>query len=361
MTAGAAPPTQGTYGLPRPILILVGSAAAVIVAMGVKMFGDIVATVMLAVVLTMAVMPIVKHGRNHGWPTWLSTILALVAAYAIVLVLAIGVATSVVKLAATIPQYIPDANALKDELVDKLHSLGLNTDPTNTAASQLNLSKVLSFVTSLLTSLLGILSSLFFLVTVMFFTVAEVTGLHARAVVLRQTRPRLLTALIGYVKVIQQYLLVTTLFGAIVAFFDTIALYVLSVPLALQWGFLSFVTNFIPNIGFVIGVIPPALMALLANGWQSMVIVIVVYCVLNVVIQTFIQPRIVGDTVGLGTTVTFLSVFVWTVLIGPMGALLAVPMTLLARTLLVDADPNAGWVMALLGQPPQQQRPAKPT
>jgi hypothetical protein len=75
--------------------------------------------------------------------------------------------------------------------------------------------------------------------------------------------------------------------------------------------------------------------------------------VLNLVIQTFIQPRYVGDAVGLGTTVTFLSLAVWTFLLGPLGALLAVPMTLLARAILVDADPAAGWVVLILGSTPK--------
>jgi AI-2 transport protein TqsA len=74
----------------------------------------------------------------------------------------------------------------------------------------------------------------------------------------------------------------------------------------------------------------------------------VVYSLLNVVIQTFIQPRYVGETVGLSTEMTFLSLAVWTFLLGALGALLAVPMTLLVRALLVDPDPRARWVAPLI-------------
>ena len=87
----------------------------------------------------------------------------------------------------------------------------------------------------------------------------------------------------------------TALFGAIVGALDSAALWLIGVPLPLVWGFFSFITNFIPNIGFVIGIIPPALLALLDSGWEEMVLVIVVYSVLNVTIQTFIQPRFVGN------------------------------------------------------------------
>ena len=123
-------------------------------------------------------------------------------------------------------------------------------------------------------------------------------------------------------------------------------------PLPLLWGLFSFLTNFIPNIGFIIGLIPPALLALLDCGVQKMIAVILVYCILNVTIQTFIQPRFVGDAVGLSPAVTFLSVAVWTVVLGPIGALLAVPMSLLARALLIDADPRAEWARVFVSEPP---------
>jgi predicted PurR-regulated permease PerM len=76
--------------------------------------------------------------------------------------------------------------------------------------------------------------------------------------------------------------------------------------------------------------------------------VIVVYSVLNVTIQTFIQPRFVGNSVGLSAEMTYMSLVVWAFLLGPLGALLAVPMTLLVRACFIDADPRAAWVAPLI-------------
>ena len=140
----------------------------------------------------------------------------------------------------------------------------------------------------------------------------------------------------------------TALFGAIVGVLDSAALWLIGVPLPLVWGFFSFLTNFIPNIGFVIGIIPPALLALLDSGWEEMVLVIVVYSVLNVTIQTFIQPRFVGNSVGLSAEMTYMSLVVWAFLLGALGALLAVPMTLLLRAFFIDADPRAAWAAPLI-------------
>ena len=152
----------------------------------------------------------------------------------------------------------------------------------------------------------------------------------------------------------------TTVFGFIVAVLDTIALAILGIPLAITWGLLSFITNYIPNIGFILGVIPPALLGLLTGGPKLMVIVIVVYCVLNVVIQSVIQPRFIGDAVGLSVTVTFVVLFFWAWLLGPLGAILAIPLTLLAKALLVDIDPQAKWADALLRASAKEPDPAEP-
>ena len=88
---------------------------------------------------------------------------------------------------------------------------------------------------------------------------------------------------------------------------DTGALWLMAVPLPVLWGLLSFITNYIPNIGFIIVVIPPALLALLDGGPSKMILVIVVYSAINVIIQSVIQPKFVGDAVGLSTTLTFVS------------------------------------------------------
>jgi AI-2 transport protein TqsA len=117
----------------------------------------------------------------------------------------------------------------------------------------------------------------------------------------------------------------------------------------LLWGLLSFITNYVPNIGFVLGVAPPALLGLLEGGVGRMVWVIVAYSVINVVIQSIIQPKFVGDAVGLSVTLTFLSLVFWSFVLGPLGALLAIPLSLLVKALLVDADPAAQWLRPLLG------------
>src|SRR5690606_9677554 len=151
----------------------------------------------------------------------------------------------------------------------------------------------------------------------------------------------------------------TTLFRS--AALDVGALVLLDVPLPLLWGVLALITIYIPNIGFIIGLVPPALLGLLDGGVRTMVLVIIAYSAINVVTQSFILPKFLGDAVGLSTTVTLLSLIVWTFVLGPLGAILAIPLSLLTRALLIDSDPSATWAAALISleEPEDARGPEK--
>jgi hypothetical protein len=84
--------------------------------------------------------------------------------------------------------------------------------------------------------------------------------------------------------------------------------------------------------------------------------VIIVYGVINGGVQSIIQPKAVGSAVSLNQTITFFSVLFWAVVIGPIGAILAIPLTLLARTFLVDSDPDAAWVRPAFGPTTETRR-----
>jgi AI-2 transport protein TqsA len=338
----------GPVTVPRTVTVMLGVIGAVVLATGIRGAAGIVAPTMLALVLTIAVLPVGAGARRHGWPSWLATLTALVASYAILLVLVIGTVLCLIKLVDLLPQYADEARGLTNRGQDALSTLGVGTDTTKEALAKIDLGKVADFLAGLLSGILGALGGLFFLVTLMFFFVVAVPGFRPRNAWLRRSKPHLADSLGTFVNGTQRYLVMTALFGAIVGALDAGALWLIGVPLPLVWGFFSFITNFIPNIGFVIGIIPPALLALLDSGWQEMVLVLVVYSVLNVTIQTFIQPRIVGNSVGLSAELTFMSLVVWTFLLGPLGALLAVPMTLLVRAFFIDSDPRAAWVAPLI-------------
>lgn len=336
------------WSLPRGVIVLLGTAAAVVVVAGLRGFADVVGPVFLALMLTVGVQPLLSLLERRGAPRWLAVLAGLVAVYTILLVLTGTIVVSVARLATLLPTYADDADALLEEVESWLTALGVGDDQLQSLLESFDPGSVFGVVQDLLTGLAGVLSNLLLIVLLLFFMGTDAAGFPDRLRAVAGQRPDLVRALHSFAHGTRRYLVVSTIFGLIVAVFDVGALYLIGVPLPLLWGLLAFITNYIPNIGFVVGLVPPALLALLDGGIRSMVLVVVAYSVINVLIQTVIQPRYVGDSVGLSTTLTFLSLVFWGWVIGPLGALLAIPLTLLAKALLVDVDPSTRWLSALI-------------
>jgi len=157
-----------------------------------------------------------------------------------------------------------------------------------------------------------------------------------------------------YFSGVRRYYVVNATFGAIVAVLDGLLLWALGIPIPIVWAILAFVTNFVPNIGFVLGLIPPAVLALVVGGWPLALAVVLAYCVINVTLQVLIQPKFVSDAVDLSLTLSFFSVVFWAFVIGPIGAILSIPLTLLVRALLVEPDDHAETLRRLSGNPAQE-------
>lgn len=339
---------QPARALPRAFVLLVGAAATVVILAGTAAAAWLIGPLFLALVIVVAINPVPRWLRRHGVPSWLATTALVIVIYALVAALTLTLATSVAQLAALLPKYANRADALAHQLSAALSRWGVGPGQVRTAVSGIDFQHLVRYVGDLLGSAVRIGTGVAFVLSLLFFLSLDAATAGPRQATLTAGRPALGTALAGFVHDTRRYLLVTTLFGFIVAVLDTVGLVVLDVSLPVLWGLLAFLTNYIPNVGFVIGVLPPAILALLQGGWQLMLAVLVIYGLLNLVIQSIIQPRFVGNAVGLSTTATFVSLVLWSWILGPLGTILAVPLTLLAKALLVDADPRAAWVYTLV-------------
>jgi AI-2 transport protein TqsA len=255
---------------------------------------------------------------------------------------------SVARLASLLPSYQAQFTSLVDQFTRWLGERGVTQEQINAAVSQFDLNSLVGVLQRVVTGATGVVSDLAFILALLFFLILDSSSFPRRLAAAAAQRPQLVEALTGFAGATRQYVVVSTVFGLIVALVDVAALYWLDVPLPWLWGLLAFITNYIPNIGFVLGLIPPALLALLQGGVRQAVLVMVAYSVINFLIQSLLQPKFVGDAVGLSVTLTFLSLVFWTFVIGPLGALLAVPLSLFVKALLVDADPDGRWLDPLI-------------
>ena len=351
--------------LPRALVMLLGAAAAVIVLTGLRATAWLIGPAFLALVVVVAMSPVQGWLRRHGCPAWLTTIVLIFLVVGVLAVLALVVVVSLAKLAALLPQYADRADELQASLAASLDRFGVSPGQLQDAVADVDPARLVTLIGTVLAGLSSALSSLVFLVCLLLFLSIEAGGMDRRLAAIAADRPGLTTALRSFARSTRSYLVVSTVFGLIVGLLDSAVLVVVGVPLPLMWGVLAFITNYVPNVGFVIGLVPPALLALLTLGVPEMLIVIAAYCLLNFVIQSLIQPRFVGDSVGLAMTTTFLALIFWAWLLGPLGALLAIPLSLLIKALLVDVDPTARWATALVGslapepRPEQRDRPAR--
>jgi predicted PurR-regulated permease PerM len=356
MTERSAEPVSA---LPRGLLVLLGAAASVIIIAGLKSISEIVAPAFLALVLTIGVHPMRGWMVRRGLPGWAATIVMILTVYSILFGLAISLVVALARFATLLPTYQDDMTRLVGEATAWLNSVGVGDAQITAVENAFDPGQLVGLFSSLLGGLLGVLSDLFFIITLLLFLAFDATWFPSSLTAAEQSRGGLVSALVSFAVGTRRYLIVSTIFGAIVAVLDFGLLYLLAIPVPLLWGLLAFITNYIPNIGFVIGVIPPAILGLFEGGVRGCLEVVVGYSLLNVVIQSVIQPKFVGDAVGLSTSLTFLSLVFWTWVLGALGALLAIPLSLLTKALLVDVDPSTRWLVPLLSG--AGGKPAHPT
>ena len=334
--------------LPRGLILVLALAGILVSVLAIRQFAEIVGPVLLALVLVVAVYPLTGYLQRRGLPKWLASTLTLVAVLGLIVGLAAALAFSVAQLATILPDYEDRFAEIVDNFQAWLASLGIGPEELRTALADISFSKIASLLGVILAGLAATFSNLLFLLFVVAFMALDAGGFASRMSHIRRSHPDLVGSLDSFVRGTRRYLLVSTVFGFIVAALDTTVLWLVGVPLPLLWGLLAFITNYIPNVGFIIGVIPPAVLGLLEGGPALMLGVIVAYSVINFIIQSIIQPKFVSDAVNLSLTATFLSLVFWTFVIGPVGAILAVPLTLLSRALLFDVDPSTRWMSTLL-------------
>jgi len=358
----APPDTPPIAGQPQApvffgILLLAG---LVIIGVGLKSTANIVAPVFLVLTLVITVAPLRRFLIRHRWPSALASLVSLLAIYALLVVILGSVVWSVYRLVEKLPDYANAFNRIFQSLLGVANRLGYGQEQIQKLAGTFQLSSLAAPAQSLLSGVTSFGSLLVLIVAVVIFMAFDQADIGERLALIRRTRPHIADGLQNFADRVRKYWVVTTVFGLIVAVLDTIGLFIIGVPLAFTWGVLAFVTNYIPNIGFVLGVIPPALIALLDGGVGSAIAVIAVYTVLNIVVQTIIQPRFTGDAVGISGTVAFISLIFWAYVLGALGALLAIPATLFLKSTLLDNSVPASWLSALISSSPKKDQPRTP-
>ena len=339
-------------------------AAVVVLLIQLHQLADIIAPMFFALNLMITAYPLQRFLVRKGAPVWLGSIVAGLAVLLAISLMILGLAYSVAAMVGELPKYANEFTGLYNQSLQQLSRLGFDQAVLVNQLKGIDPNSIINVVTGVLSNASGVATLGIVVLTTLIFMVMDSMNVEQRLAAARSQHSRFVDGLQKFAQGIRKYWMVTTLFGLIVAVVDYGILLGVGVPLALVWAMFSFLTNYIPNVGFVIGLIPPALLALVEGGWKPALFVVVGYSVVNFIIQSILQPRVAGDAVGLTPTLSFASLLLWGWVFGGLGALIALPLSLLVKALLVDIDPAARWVNTLVssriedGLPQGEDEPA---
>lgn len=350
------PTGSGRPRYPRGTIILVGLAALTVTSIGISGIRGILGPVLLTLILVICANPIRTVLQKRGVPSGVATLAVMLAVAGLLVAFVWIVLIALGQFVAMLPTYSSQFSDIGTDVTGWLTSVGVGQEQIQALEKSIDPGTIAGFVSGAFGSVASLTGAGVIVFTMIILMPADAVYLP---VILRQIgarRPHLVTAIGQYTSNVRRYMVVTTVLGVTQGVLNALALYLLHVPAALLWGVLAFLCSFIPNVGYFFAIAPPILFGYLVGGWPTVIAVVVIYGVINAVIQSVIQPRVVGHAVSLSQTITFFSVLFWAVVIGPIGAVLAIPLTLLGKMLLLDADPDAQWYRPAMGPTAQTRQ-----
>ena len=329
-----------------PIGLLVVLVLVLVAVLAVREVAELIVPVIFGLFLALLAMPAVRSLERRGfrYPV------ALAGASAVLLVVVVAVAAVIVfsigELVVRMPGYEDRLTALIDDARELLAQVGVSTDPGSVQAV-ITPGALLSFIRPVASAVSDAVIAIFVLAVTMVYALSGAQGLRSRAVTAFGAGHPIFEGVERFGVDLRRYLIVRAQLGLFAAVLVLILLVVLGVPLPALWAFLVFAASFIPTVGTIIALVPPTILALLDSGVATAAGVVVGFTLVNVAQDYLLQPRMMGTGLNLSPLVVFLSVIAWAWILGPAGALLAVPLTV-GGVVVLEAYPSTRGIAALM-------------
>ena len=333
-------------------------ASAVAVLAGMRAAAPVIGPVLIALIITIAWSPASDWLRKRGLPSTLAALTGILLGIVIIALLALLVWSSATQLQSNLPEYTERINEVRSSLNDLLAKLPFDSSQVLSAES-LQPGALVSRALNVIGGITATAGHLTLLILIMAFMMIEAVRYPQKlrdAIATTDASGEQLTA---FAESMRSYVVINTIFGLIAAVINTVFLMAIGVDFAVLWGVLSFFLSFLPNVGFVLAMAPPALLALLQFGVGKAVIVVVGFSIINTIVDTLIKPRFVGESLDISPAVVVVSLVFWGWLLGPVGAVLAVPLSLAARFLFASFD-DVRWIAHLISDADAGERASVP-
>jgi len=325
--------------------VLVGAACLVIIVAGLHAAEAIVVPCLLAIFITVLCAPFLIWLQRHRVPNWLALTVVLAGMLLVVLVVTTIIGGSLDSFRRSLPHY-------QQQLMHRL-TFALDTARAHGIAVPADLTALVSpgvlmqLTVRLLSTLRNMLADSLLIVLIIGFILAEATALPAKMQAAFGRHTTLISTAGQFSVAAQRYLMTRMAISAVNGVSWGIWLAVLGVDFAAMWGVLMFIMYFVPTIGAVLALLPPLMLALVMFGVVRALLVVAGFLLFQLVYSTILEPRLLGNSLGLSPLVVFLSLVFWGWVLGPIGMILSVPLTSLLKIAFESSAHLRGYAILL--------------
>ncbi|MGX2963860.1 MULTISPECIES: AI-2E family transporter [Shewanella] len=333
----------------RPSMALKGfavMACLVIVLAGIKAASAIVVPFVLSAFIAVICSPAINALSRYRVPRALAVFVLVAIILLLGLWLASVVGSSINEFSHQLPQYRAQLVEQFAWILDKLKELNIHISKEKVLA-YLDPGMALSLTTNTLSGVGNVMANLFLIVLTIVFMLFEAQSLPRKVHLALDDPEMRLSQIERFLQSVNQYMVIKTLVSLATGVIVGVGLALMGVDYALLWGVVAFLFNYIPNIGSIIAAIPAVLLAFVQLGTAGAGGVAALYLATNMVMGNLVEPRFMGRGLGLSTLVVFLSLIFWGWLLGSVGMLLSVPLTMIVKIAL-ESSQSGSWLAILL-------------
>ncbi|MDQ5911756.1 MAG: transport protein TqsA [Pseudomonadota bacterium] len=329
-------------------------AALVIVLTGIQAASVILVPFLLALFIAIVCNPLIRWLMGWRLPQWAALLVVLSVIVLIGFLLAGLVGQSLTDLTRSLPQYRQQLSQQLGWVIEKLALINIDVDRQQ-LMNILDPGAMVSLSIRLLSGLGGMMGNIFLILLTVAFMLLEASSIAGKVHLALRDPAMKLRQIDRFLAAVNRYLAIKTLVSLITGLAIGVLLWALNVKYFVLWGVMAFLLNYIPNIGSIIAALPVIAQVIVFQGPMMAALVSFGYIAVNTVMGNIIEPRWLGRGLGLSTLVVFLSLMFWGWLLGAVGMLLSVPLTIIVKIALESSD-EGRWLALLLGPERELER-----
>jgi len=321
-------------------------SAMVVIVAGLKMASEAVVILFLSIFIASVMTPLMLGMERRGVPRWLAFLLILFLVLGGLFFMVTIVVDSFEGFARNLPLYEEKLKEMVMKVTGWLGEAGIEVNPSVVAESP----DIRVFMTygGKAAGNIGIFLSRALLVVIgVAFILFEAPHFGNKLDMIFRGKSEALENFALFSHTIQKYFSIKTFTSILTGISITFSLFFFEVQYAILWGFLGFLLNFIPVIGSMLAAVPALLLALFYKDPVTVMWLALVYVLINNLISNVLEPKIMGDGLGLSPAVIFFSLILWGWVLGPVGMFLAVPLTMTLK-IAFDSHPRTRWIGIIL-------------